>query len=60
MWYSHPHPPTQPPSIYLPTSILDKYLSNPTYMVTPTYLPGWHSNRPSPIDPQRLKTMRKE
>jgi hypothetical protein len=60
MCYSHPHPPTHPPSIYLPIYILGRYLQNATYMVTPTYHPGWHSNRPSPIDPQRLKTMKKE
>jgi hypothetical protein len=46
MHYCHPHPPSHPPSIFLPTNILGRYLPNPTYMVTPTYMPGWHSNRP--------------
>ncbi len=56
MCYSHLHPPTHPPSIYLPTypstfqptNILNMYLPNPTYMVA------------TPIDPQKLTMMRKE
>ncbi len=34
------------PSTFLPTNILDRYLSNPTYMATPTYLVA------IPTDPQ--------
>jgi hypothetical protein len=40
MCYFHPHPPTQPPSIYLPTNILGRYLPNPT-LHGYTYLPSW-------------------
>ncbi len=43
-------PPTYPPpSIYLPTNTLGRYLPNPTYMATPTYLVG------IPIDPPTIK-----
>ncbi len=35
-----------PTPIFLPTNALGRYLSNPTYMVTPTYLVS------IPIDPQ--------
>jgi hypothetical protein len=48
-------PPTYPlPSVYLPTNILGRYLPNPTYMATHTYLVG------TPIDLQWSKMMRKE
>jgi len=43
-----------PLSIYLPTNTLSRYVPNPTYMVTPTYMVA------TPIDPQWLTTMRKE
>jgi hypothetical protein len=49
MCYSHPHPPSHPPSIFLPTNILGRYLPNPAYMATPTYLVG------TPIDPPMVK-----
>jgi len=54
MCYSHPHPPTHPPSIFLPINTLGRYLPNPTYMATPTCMVD------TPIDPQQSKTMRKE
>jgi hypothetical protein len=53
MCYSHPHPPTCP-SIVLPTNTLSRYLPNPTYMATPTYMVA------IPIDPQQSTMMRKE
>ncbi len=37
MCYSHPHPPTHPITD-LPTNTLSMYLSNPAYMVIPTYM----------------------
>jgi hypothetical protein len=42
------------PSIFLSTNILSKYLLNPTYMATPTYMVA------TPIDHQWLATMRKK
>jgi hypothetical protein len=54
MCYFYPHSPTHPPSIFLPINTLGRYLPNPTYMATPTYLVD------TPIDPQQSKTMRKE
>ncbi len=57
MCYSHPHPsiylPTYP-STFLPTNSLGRYLPNPTYMATPTYLVA------TPIDPEPSKMMKKE
>jgi hypothetical protein len=53
MCYSHPRPPTCP-SIVLPTNTLSRYLPNPTYMATPTYMVA------IPIDPQQSTMMRKE
>jgi hypothetical protein len=35
--YSHPHPPTHP-TTDLPTNTSSRFLPNPTYMVTPTYV----------------------
>jgi hypothetical protein len=54
MCYSHLHTCTHPPSIYLltclstflPTNTLSRYLPNPTYMATPTYMVA------IPINPQ--------
>ncbi len=37
MCYSHLDPPTHPPTD-LPTNTLSRYLPNPTYMATPTYM----------------------
>jgi hypothetical protein len=54
MCFSHPHPPTHPLSIFLPTNTLGRYLPNPTYTATLTYLVG------TPIDPQWSKIIRKE
>ncbi len=45
MCYFHPH---------LPTNTLSRYLSNPTYMATPTYMVA------TPIDPQQLTTIKKK
>ncbi len=53
MCYSHPHPPTRP-TTDLPTNTLRRYLPNPTYMATPTYMVA------IAIDPQLSITMRKE
>jgi hypothetical protein len=63
LWYSHLHPPTPPPiqSIYIPTcpstflltNILSRYLPNPTYMATPTYVVA------SPIDPNNWQRWKK-
>jgi len=47
MCYSHPHPPSHPPSIFLPTNPLNRYLANPTYMAKPTYLGGTLINPPT-------------
>jgi hypothetical protein len=55
MCYSYPHPSIYLlpcPFTFLPTNILGKYLPNPTYMVTPTYLVA------IPTDPKQPKTMR--
>jgi hypothetical protein len=57
---TYPTPP--PPSIYLPTchstflpiNTLNRYLPNPTYMATPTYIVA------TPIELQQLTMMRKE
>jgi hypothetical protein len=62
MCYFHLHPPTHPPSIYLPTcpstflptNTLSRYLPNLTHMATPTYMVA------TPIDLQHLTMMRKE
>jgi hypothetical protein len=53
MCYFHPHPPTRP-TMDLPTNTLNRYLPNPGYMATPTYMVA------TPIDPQWLTTMKKE
>jgi len=53
MYYFHPHPPTHP-TTNLPTNTLSKYLSNPTYMATTTYMVA------TIIDPQQSTTMKKE
>jgi hypothetical protein len=42
------------PSTFLPTNTLSRYLPNPTYMATPTYMVA------IPIDPQQSTMIRKE
>jgi hypothetical protein len=53
MCYFHPHPPTRP-TTDVPTNTLNRYLWNPTYMATPTYMVA------TVLDPQWSTTMRKE
>ncbi len=48
MCYSHLHPPTHP-STFLPTNTLNRYLPNPTYMVTITCMVAIPMNPQWPI-----------